>query len=211
MAFTPIQSDSSVLTGGVAGAVLAGNCQIGSCVVLCFATRAGTINSIGTITSAMGTFTQVNSESASVADSEIWVCQKTTGAASTITTGGGGTPIRCFAIEYPPVLTVASVAPTSGGGSTASLTASGLTAGQAVVAMFTNGTDVATSGPSSPWTDVNSTNFGWANQCDAAYQTVTASSVTATWGLPSDNYQLQGVVLTPKPSSGNWFAFFARH
>lgn len=203
------------MNDGVDTSVLPGNTQIGTCVVLFFETNGSNLNLIAGITSAIGTFTQVNSNN-HVADAEIWICQKTTGAGSQINTAGGGVGFGCFALEYPAVLSFASITPVGSNTPVAQPTCTATVAvGQAMLAMVKAGgnaySSVYAAAPASPWTITgNGTFAGSSNPADVAYQTIaTGTSATAGWTLTGNaGWQTQGVLLTPVPATGGLLAFF---
>ena len=181
--------------------VLAHNTGIGHSVVLEIQTLTdpGTqTNTVTSVSSGMGTFQLVNSYN-DLADTEIWVCLRTTGAADTLTVNTPTNAWNAFAIEF----NAPATGFINGGGAVTypnylanqSWTVSPGKAGNiAVMAMDTLGAYVT--GPAAPWTYYNVGYWDFPNGTSAAWQVAPSSSpLTATWVTDGGESSSQGVVL----------------
>ena len=181
--------------------VLAHNTGIGHSVVLEIQTLTdpGTqTDTVTSVTSAMGTFQFVNSYNDG-ADTEIWVCLDTTGAADTLTVNTPTNAWDAFAVEF----NAPATGFINGGGQVTnpnylgnqSWTVSPGAAGNiAVMAVDTLGAYVT--GPAAPWTYYNSGYWDFPNGTSAAWQVAPSSApLTATWETDGGLSSSQGVVL----------------
>jgi hypothetical protein len=181
--------------------VLPHNTGIGHSVVLEIQTLTdpGTqTNTVTSISSGMGTFQFVNSYNDG-ADTEIWVCLHTTGAADTLTVNTPTNAWNAFAVEF----NAPAIGFKNGGGQVVnppylgnqSWTVSPGAAGNiAVMAMDT--LDAYITGPAAPWTYYNSGYWDFPNGTSAAWRVAPSSSpLTATWVTDGGESSSQGVVL----------------
>lgn len=186
-------SGAGVILSGNAATVLPANNTVGNTVVLVITALGSgfTGNNVSAVSSTMGTFTRLNSQVDTPADSdiEIWYCLSTTGVARTITatltSGGSITGYIAAAFEWTPASSAATTGGTGVGNSTSpSLTVSPGHSGY-VVMVGTSDYNPITAAPTSPWTSYNgSGQFSYTDGNDVAWQvTTSSSSVTATWTI----------------------------
>lgn len=184
---------ASLIVNGAAGTILPGNSTSGNTVVACITVLGSGLagNNITSITSSIGTFTKLNSQPDTPADSdcEQWVCLSASGAATTITPvfGGTGTVTHFIAagFEWTPGASAATTGGTGNGNSTSpAQTVSPGTTGYVVMVMNSD-YNAITAAPGAPWTTYNgSTQWSHTDGNDVAWQiTASSSSVTATWTI----------------------------
>ena len=213
MAIAEVQAGDNVgAASGSPQTVFGSNTTLGHCVVLCIVLATQGSQTVSSVSSSIGTFSHVVSETpgGSTNPLEIWVCTNVTGAAEVVTvTTSGGSSARVQATEWSGVLSAST-----GGGATATSTSCSLTVtpnetGDALVVMAS--THVAfTGGPSAPWTDYNAGEFVRSNGLDVAWQVSSGlSGQAATWPLtPSTVWNAVGVILKPVPPPSSGFMSF---
>ena len=135
-----------------------------------------------------------------MADTEIWICTNTTGAADTLTVNTPTNAWDAFAVEF----NAPAKGFVDGGGrvdknlnylSNQSLTVTPQAAGN-VVFVTGDTLDAYVTGPPAPWTFYNSGYWDFDNGTSAAWQVVPSSSpVTATWETDGGESSIQGAVI----------------
>jgi hypothetical protein len=194
--------NTTSISSGQSNRVLAHNTGIGHSVVLMIQTLTdpGTeTDTVTSVSSGMGTFHFVNSYNDG-ADTEIWVCPDTTGAADTVTVTTPTNAWDAFAVEF----NAPATGWVNGGGqvvadlpylSDQSWTVSPGAAGNiAFIGVDTLGAYDAA--PTAPWTSYNSGYWSFSNGTSAAWQVAPSSSpLTATWVTDGGESSSQGVVL----------------
>ena len=181
--------------------MLAHNTGIGHTVVLEIQTltNPGTqTDTVQSVSSGMGTFHFVNSYNDG-ADTEIWVCPNTTGAADTLTVNTTTNAWDAFAVEF----NAPATGYVNGGGAVTnpnyltnqSWTVSPGAAGNiAVIAADT--LDAYVTAPAAPWSYYNHGYWDFDNGTSAAWQVAPSSApLTATWVTDGGESSAQGVVL----------------
>ena len=193
--------NTTSISSGTYNQVLAHNTGIGHTVVLEIQTLTdpGTqTDTVTSVSSGMGTFQFVNSYNDG-ADTEIWVCLDTTGAADTLTVNTTNNAWDALAIEF----NAPATGFINGGGAVTnpdylanqSWTVSPGAAGNiAVMAMDT--LDAYITGPAAPWTYYNAGYWDFPNGTSAAWQVAPSSApLTASWETYGGLSSSQGVVL----------------
>jgi uncharacterized repeat protein (TIGR02543 family) len=202
MTLSSIQSgDCGYTSSGAAGTVLPAVSTVGNCIVLCvIGFNDGTVTSI---TSPMGTFTQIVSADLSAATGYIvewWVCLKATGAAQTITAVSSSGGYMAQATEWSGDVS-AAVTGGSGAGTSASVGApvTPLQPGDVILEFAGNNAQAFNSGPSSPWTYFSGVTFALSAAIDVAWQTVTSTTpVTPVWATTSSvSWASLALILSP--------------
>jgi len=197
-----INGNTTSIGSGHSNRVLAHDTGIGHTVVLMIQTLTDPGTQTDTVTrvsSRMGTFHFVNSYNDG-ADTEIWVCTDTTGAADTVTVTTPTNAWDAFAVEF----NAPATGYVNGGGQVfdnlpylgdQSWTVSPGAAGNvAVVGVDTD--DAYNTGPAAPWTYYNSGYWSFFNGTSAAWQVAPSSApLTATWQTDGGESSSQGVVL----------------
>jgi hypothetical protein len=197
-----INGNTTSIGGGQSNQVLAQDTGIGHSVVLMIQTLTdpGTeTDTVTSVSSGMGTFHFVNSYNDG-ADTEIWVCPDTTGAADTVTVTTPTNAWNAFAVEF----NTPATGWVNGGGQVVddlpslgdqSWTVSPGAAGNiAVIGVDT--LDAYETAPAAPWTHYNSGYWSFSNGTSAAWQVAPSSSpLTATWVTDGGESSSQGVVL----------------
>jgi hypothetical protein len=193
--------NTTSISSGTYNQVLAHNTGIGHAVVLEIQTLTdpGTqTDTVKSVTSGMGTFQFVNSYNDG-ADTEIWVCLDTTGAADTLTVNTTNNAWDAFAIEF----NAPATGFLNGGGAVTnpnylanqSWTVSPGAAGNIVV-MAMDTLDAYVTGPGAPWTYYNAGYWDFPNGTSAAWQVAPSSApLTATWETVGGLSSSQAVVL----------------
>ena len=179
--------------------MLAHDTGIGHSVVLEIQTLSATqTDTVTGVSSGMGTFQFVNSYNDG-ADTEIWVCLDTTGAADTLTVNTPTDAWDAFAVEF----TAPANGFVNGNGQVVSppylgnqswTVSPGAAGNIAVIAVDT--LDAYVTGPTAPWTYYNSGYWDFPNGTSAAWQVAPSSApLTATWETDGGESSSQGVVL----------------
>jgi hypothetical protein len=193
--------NTTSIGSGRSNQVLAQNTGIGHSVVLEIQTLTdpGTqTDTVTSVSSGMGTFQFVNSYNDG-ADTEIWVCLDTTGAADTVTVTTPTNAWDAFAVEF----NAPATGFINGGGAVTdpnylakqSWTLSPGAAGNIVV-LAVDTLDAFVTGPAAPWTYYNAGYWDFPNGTSAAWQVAPSSSpLTATWRTDGGLSSSQGVVL----------------
>jgi hypothetical protein len=197
-----INGNTTSIGSGQSNQVLAHDTGIGHSVVLMIQTLTdpGTeTDTVTSVSSGMGTFQFVNSYNDG-ADTEIWVCPDTTGAADTVTVTTPTNAWNAFAVEFNSPTT----GWVNGGGQVVddlpnlgdqSWTVSPGSAGNIVV-IGADTLDAYETAPAAPWTHYNSGYWSFSNGTSAAWQVAPSSSpLTATWVTDGGESSSQGVVL----------------
>jgi len=196
-----INGNTTSIGSGQSNQVLAHDTGIGHSVVLMIQTLTdpGTeTNTVTSVSSGMGTFQFVNSYNDG-ADTEIWVCTDTTGAADTVTVNTPTNAWDALAVEF----NTPATGFVNGGGQVVNLpylsnqswTVSPGAAGN-VAFIGVDTLDAYETGPAAPWTYDNSGYWGFPNGTSAAWQVAPSSSpLTATWLTDGGESSSQGVVL----------------
>ncbi len=160
------------------------------------------------VTSSIGTFSYLgsidtkdidNPIGSGLTDVEIWACQNATSAAKTVTVSTtGAVNYTASAYEIANAASLTFFGSNSGtSGTSATLAFTGLAIGALCVALTDNGDAVSTA--PAGWTSYNGSGGQWqyGNGIDTAYINATASSMTATWTMPSQVWYTIGAVATP--------------
>ena len=196
-----INGNTTSIGSGQSNQVLAHDTGIGHSVVLMIQTLTdpGTeTDTVTSVSSGMGTFKFVNSYNDG-ADTEIWVCTDTTGAADTVTVTTPTNAWDALAVEFNTPATGFG----NGGGQVVnpsylgdqSWTVSPGAAGN-IAFIGVDTLDAYQTGPAAPWTYYNSGYWSFANGTSAAWQVAPSSSpLTATWVTDGGETSSQGVVL----------------
>jgi len=196
-----INGNTTSIGSGQSNQVLAHDTGIGHSVVLMIQTLTdpGTeTDTVTSVSSGMGTFQFVNSYNDG-ADTEIWVCTDTTGAADTVTVNTPTNAWDALAVEF----NTPATGFVNGGGQVVNLpylsnqswTVSPGAAGN-IAFIGVDTLDAYETGPAAPWTYYNSGYWGFSNGTSAAWQVAPSSSpLTATWDTDGGESSSQGVVL----------------
>ena len=196
-----INGNTTSIGSGQSNQVLAHDTGIGHSVVLMIQslTDPGTkTDTVTSVSSRMGTFQFVNSYNDG-ADTEIWVCTDTTGAADTVTVTTATNAWDALAVEF----NTPATGFVNGGGQVVdpsylgdqSWTVSPGAAGN-IAFIGVDTLDAYETGPAAPWTYYNSGYWGFSNGTSAAWQVAPSSSpLTATWVTDGGESSSQGVVL----------------
>ena len=196
-----INGTTTSIGSGKFNQVLAHDTGIGHSVVLMIQTLTypGTkTNTVTSISSGMGTFHFVNSYNDG-ADTEIWVCTDTTGAADSVTVHTPTNAWDALAVEF----NAPATGFINGSGQVVDLpylghqswTVSPRAAGN-VAFIGVDTADAFETGPKAPWTYDNSGYWSFVNGTSAAWQVAPSSSpLTASWVQDGGESSSQGVVL----------------
>ena len=196
-----INGNTTSIGSGQSNQVLAQDTGIGHSVVLMIQTLTdpGTeTDTVTSVSSGMGTFQFVNSYNDG-ADTEIWVCPDTTGAADTVTVNTSTNAWNAFAVEF----NAAATGFVNGGGQVVDLphlgdqswTVSPGAAGN-IAFVGVDTLDAYETAPAAPWTYYNSGYWDFSNGTSAAWQVAPSSSpLTASWETDGGESSSQGVVL----------------
>ncbi len=196
-----INGNTTSIGSGQSNQVLAQDTGIGHSVVLMIQTLTdpGTeTDTVTSVSSGMGTFQFVNSYNDG-ADTEIWVCPDTTGAADTVTVNTSTNAWDALAVEF----NAPATGYVNGGGQVVNLpylgnqswTVSPGAAGN-VAFVGVDTLDAYVTSPAAPWTSYNSGYWDFPNGTSAAWQVApSASPLTATWVTDGGESSSQGVVL----------------
>ena len=196
-----INGNTTSIGSGQSNQVLAHDTGIGHAVVLMIQTLTdpGTeTDTVTSVSSGMGTFQFVNSYNDG-ADTEIWVCLDTTGAADTVTVTTPTNAWDALAVEF----NTPATGFVNGGGQVVnpsylgdqSWTVSPGAAGN-IAFIGVDTLDAYKTGPAAPWTYYNSGYWSFSNGTSAAWQVAPSSSpLTATWVTDGGESSSQGVVL----------------
>jgi hypothetical protein len=196
-----IDRNTTSISSGQSNQVLAHDTGIGHTVVLMIQTltNPGTeTHTVTSVSSGMGTFQFVNSYNDG-ADSEIWVCMDTTGAADTVTVTTPTNAWNAFAVEF----NAPATGFVNGGGQVVNLPYLGdqswTVLPRAAGNLTVTGVDTADAyktGPAAPWTYYNSGYWSFSNGTSAAWRVAPSSSpLRATWVQDGGESSSQGVVL----------------
>ena len=193
-----INGNTTSIGSGQSNQVLAHDTGIGHSVVLMIQTLGSKTNTVSSVSSGMGTFHFVNSYNDG-ADSEIWVCPDTTGAADSVTVTTRTNAWNAFAVEF----NTRAIGFVNGGGQVfnppylghQSWTVSpGVAGNVAVIGVDT--LDAFETGPAAPWTYYNSGYWSFFNGTSAAWRVASSSSpLSASWVTDGGLSSSQGVVL----------------
>jgi hypothetical protein len=197
-----INGNTTSIASGHYNKVFAHDTRKGHTVVLVIQTLTNPSTQTHTvqgISSRIGTFKFVNSYNDG-ADSEIWICTDTTGAADTLTVHTSTNAWNAFAIEFNRPATGFG----NGGGRVADVNylanqswkLSRVAAGDiAFVAVDT--ADAYNTGPAAPWKYYNSGYWSFINGTSAAWRVARSSApLTAIWQADGGESSSQGVVLS---------------
>jgi hypothetical protein len=196
-----INGTTTSIGSGKSNRVLAHDTGIGHSVVLMIQTLTypGTeTDTVTSISSRMGTFHFVNSYNDG-ADTEIWVCTDTTGAADSITVNTPTNAWDALAVEF----NAPAAGFINGSGQVVDLpylgdqswTVSPRAAGN-VAFIGVDTADAFQTRPKAPWTSYNSGYWSFVNGTSAAWQAAPSSvPLRATWVQDGGESSSQGVVL----------------